>query len=702
MMNMYAKYPLKDISQPHAHDVLCGRGGGTNNHIGNSHWRMLVAANKQLYITLPKRQKMLLSRSIVNAVRSQNPPGRFLQKESKTNLWYDVGDQRAQEKTSQALREGAPDIRKKVAAQQQGENGKEEAKEEDDNGSSNDNDDADESDEDKRNQAETGEAPDETRSESTNDDEKKATANKTDGERSPSAKKCIPVDSESTEVSPPSSSNHLQFQQQAFNEGNFAGFPTASNYQQQQMYTAMQMLHKNNANNRQAMMAMQMQMMGGGMNAQQQMYMNQMHLMMMSPQVSAAGTNMAASYTNNICNMSAQAQHYLEHQRQTKADSGNNIYPDGMSIQHQQQYYNGGGNIMYEPNPPYQEGHNEDFNPLPVNDDGYINSYGTLYQDRHAQGDRRAPTFDELVAATVPEGLDTASISFGSIPMSDAEIRQLDSTGTSFSGQLNQHQGIGVYGGGGNSMTNNSYHKRQQMQSHRYWDRPHDDPVPAAPDGIDGGVGLSFGDVSMMSAGTNGMKLDDVGTSFGTMMSGLEAIGASFGSLSLDARNRDSLFRQLEIAAAGPEIQPQYHPTEQKASGNLLECSDTESETEEDREKLLQQKSQAWERMKSQIVVEQTTLKTGGSKGSVDSQDEMPPPPVCRPAQYGDAPSLTATSTAITFLDSEVAIPTAALENNFSTLSAWTAVDDFNPDADDVGGLAPPPPVQLKKVDDEW
>eukprot|EP00980_Cylindrotheca_fusiformis_P031600 scaffold26659_cov215-Cylindrotheca_fusiformis.AAC.1 len=59
---------------------------------------------------------MLLSRSIVNAVRSQNPPGRFLQKDSKSNKWFDVGDQRAQEKTSQALREGAPDIRKKVAA----------------------------------------------------------------------------------------------------------------------------------------------------------------------------------------------------------------------------------------------------------------------------------------------------------------------------------------------------------------------------------------------------------------------------------------------------------------------------------------------------------------------------------------------------------------------------------------------------------
>lgn len=107
-------YPLKNIPQPHPHDVLCGRGGGTNAHIGNSHWRMLVSTNKELYVTLPKRQKMLLSKSIVNAVRSQHPPGRFLQKDPQTELWYDVGDQRAQEKTSQALREGAPDIRSKL------------------------------------------------------------------------------------------------------------------------------------------------------------------------------------------------------------------------------------------------------------------------------------------------------------------------------------------------------------------------------------------------------------------------------------------------------------------------------------------------------------------------------------------------------------------------------------------------------------
>lgn len=65
-------------------------------------------------MTLPKRQKQLLSRSIVHAVRSQNPPGRFLQRDAQSDLWYDVGDARATEKTSQALREGAPKLRNKL------------------------------------------------------------------------------------------------------------------------------------------------------------------------------------------------------------------------------------------------------------------------------------------------------------------------------------------------------------------------------------------------------------------------------------------------------------------------------------------------------------------------------------------------------------------------------------------------------------
>jgi hypothetical protein len=108
MMHHNHPHPLREIPDPHPHDVLCGQGGGTNAHVGNAHWRMLVAANKEKYVTLPNSQKMLLSKSIVRAIRNQGPPGRFLQKDNNTNLWYEVGDKRAEEKTSQALREGAP------------------------------------------------------------------------------------------------------------------------------------------------------------------------------------------------------------------------------------------------------------------------------------------------------------------------------------------------------------------------------------------------------------------------------------------------------------------------------------------------------------------------------------------------------------------------------------------------------------------
>ena len=66
---------------------------------------------QRLYITCPKRHKIIVSKSIVEAVRRQNPPGRFLIKEAD-GLWHDIGHSKALEKTSQALREGANEIRK--------------------------------------------------------------------------------------------------------------------------------------------------------------------------------------------------------------------------------------------------------------------------------------------------------------------------------------------------------------------------------------------------------------------------------------------------------------------------------------------------------------------------------------------------------------------------------------------------------------
>lgn len=59
---------------------------------------------------------MSISRSIVEAVRSLDPPGRFLEKDRNTGLWSDIGDKKAVEKTSQALRDGAANLRKQLSA----------------------------------------------------------------------------------------------------------------------------------------------------------------------------------------------------------------------------------------------------------------------------------------------------------------------------------------------------------------------------------------------------------------------------------------------------------------------------------------------------------------------------------------------------------------------------------------------------------
>lgn len=105
---------LVSIRTPLPHDVLCGRGGGTNNHSGNERFRTLVNDNKRVYLQSSKREKPEVSRKIVAEIRSLNPSGRFLQKNNTSGLWDDIGDQKAREKTSQALREGAPIIRTKI------------------------------------------------------------------------------------------------------------------------------------------------------------------------------------------------------------------------------------------------------------------------------------------------------------------------------------------------------------------------------------------------------------------------------------------------------------------------------------------------------------------------------------------------------------------------------------------------------------
>ena len=111
----------KHITKPTAHDVLCGRGGGTNNHPGNVKFRLTINEHKLRYLAASKVEKPKVAREVVDVWRSLDPPGRFLARKDDSkrgpgsvkaegNVWYDVGDKKAREKASQCLRERTPDV----------------------------------------------------------------------------------------------------------------------------------------------------------------------------------------------------------------------------------------------------------------------------------------------------------------------------------------------------------------------------------------------------------------------------------------------------------------------------------------------------------------------------------------------------------------------------------------------------------------
>lgn len=107
-----------EILTPTASDVLCGRGDTINNHEGNLRFRELVNDNKHVYLaeTSKRIDKAHITANIVQVIRDLDPPGRFLKKvDGKSGMWIEIGDEKARKKTSQALREDAPEIRNEIA-----------------------------------------------------------------------------------------------------------------------------------------------------------------------------------------------------------------------------------------------------------------------------------------------------------------------------------------------------------------------------------------------------------------------------------------------------------------------------------------------------------------------------------------------------------------------------------------------------------
>ena len=95
-------------------DVLSGRGNGVAGHEGNKFYTRLIKENQPEYqsITNSKKKKQI-ALSIIDIIKNQDPPGRFLKsKRNEAYMWIVQDDVFAMKKVTQALRE-KPKVRKK-------------------------------------------------------------------------------------------------------------------------------------------------------------------------------------------------------------------------------------------------------------------------------------------------------------------------------------------------------------------------------------------------------------------------------------------------------------------------------------------------------------------------------------------------------------------------------------------------------------
>ena len=93
--NQNCQLPMKNVICPHYNDVINGRGKFAMHWNGNQIFRTLVESHKEEYLNSDNDKKVAIARSIINIIRTQNPPGRFLKLDASTNAWNDIGNKKA-------------------------------------------------------------------------------------------------------------------------------------------------------------------------------------------------------------------------------------------------------------------------------------------------------------------------------------------------------------------------------------------------------------------------------------------------------------------------------------------------------------------------------------------------------------------------------------------------------------------------------
>lgn len=103
--NHASRIPKEKIEHPSDNDFLLGEAATSKAHAGNKKYRRLISKRRVEYMLSDGSHRRKIVSSLVRKWKSQDPPGRFLKRSTKTKLWYDVGDDSAKEKTASLFNE---------------------------------------------------------------------------------------------------------------------------------------------------------------------------------------------------------------------------------------------------------------------------------------------------------------------------------------------------------------------------------------------------------------------------------------------------------------------------------------------------------------------------------------------------------------------------------------------------------------------
>eukprot|EP00934_Nitzschia_sp_Nitz4_P005550 Nitzschia sp. Nitz4//scaffold13_size275219//172280//173041//NITZ4_000890-RA/size275219-processed-gene-0.98-mRNA-1//1//CDS//3329536062//5540//frame0 len=97
-------------------DIVCGRGAPSLVHPGNQSFRELIKQHEPEYLCAKRSDKPLIAMEVLEELRRRGV--RFVRRIHKRGgyIWVEVEENKAYDKVCQSLREGAPELRRKMLA----------------------------------------------------------------------------------------------------------------------------------------------------------------------------------------------------------------------------------------------------------------------------------------------------------------------------------------------------------------------------------------------------------------------------------------------------------------------------------------------------------------------------------------------------------------------------------------------------------